>query len=183
MDLLKYACALMLAGCFSPSLDGKYACGPGESCPPGLTCIDSICSDSPRLTTSTMSGGEADLATRHLAMSDLGTLPNDLSIESPDLAPAPHDLASVLTDAAGADLSCHPRVCGTGQCGEALDGCGGTINCPGCNGMRKCGVGGPNLCGKGTCTARTCQELGATCGLVSDGCSKVLFCGVCGPTP
>ncbi len=62
-----------------------------------------------------------------------------------------------------------------------LDGCGGAMkcgnNCPGS--MRACGAGGPNICAVGTCTPTTCAAQGKDCGLISDGCSKVLPCGMC----
>lgn len=179
MDLLKCVCALLLTSCFSPSLDGRFSCGAGGNCPPGLSCNDHLCSESPLLTTLEMSVAGIDLATRGLSSEDLGQPSTDLAITPHDLASAAHDLASAPPDTASPDLRCPALVCAPGACGDALDGCGSTISCGGCNGTRSCGVGGPNVCGKGSCTARTCQELGAACGLISDGCSKVLYCGDC----
>jgi len=61
------------------------------------------------------------------------------------------------------------------------DGCGGTVTCRGsCNGNRVCGAAGANVCAKGSCTPTTCAQQGKTCGLISDGCSRVLDCGTCG---
>jgi hypothetical protein len=42
-----------------------------------------------------------------------------------------------------------------------------------------CGAGGPNLCGGGRCTPSDCDAAGAECGLVGDGCGKVVDCGPC----
>lgn len=35
---------IVLAGCFSPHFDdNKISCGPGDECPPGLTCVQGVC--------------------------------------------------------------------------------------------------------------------------------------------
>ena len=42
-----------------------------------------------------------------------------------------------------------------------------------------CGGAGPNQCGAGACSAKSCAQLEASCGLMSDGCGSVLDCGTC----
>lgn len=90
-----------------------------------------------------------------------------------------------------------PNQCGTGtcnpltceqqgaNCGTIGDGCGGTIHCGPCTVPGEtCGGGGQaNVCGagQGGCTPRTCQDAGAECGAVGDGCGGLLNCGSCGP--
>lgn len=85
---------------------------------------------------------------------------------------------------------CVPTTCATlgKECGVILDGCGGTKQCAaaGASGTAQdcatgqvCGGGGPNKCGTTMCVPKTCAQLGTDCGLVSDGCSGVLYCGVC----
>jgi hypothetical protein len=91
------------------------------------------------------------------------------------------------TDACGAGGAnkcgpgaCVPKTCaGLGfTCGDAPDGCGGTLHCGVCPDGRTCGGGGvPNKCG---CTPTTCDALGAQCGTPPDGCGGVLpDCGTC----
>src|SRR5690606_12426858 len=82
---------------------------------------------------------------------------------------------------------CVPADCAAlgKECGTILDGGGGTKTCgrtdgqPDCGPAESCGGGGPNTCGTSTCAPTSCQQLGADCGLVEDGCSGVLNCGVC----
>ena len=79
----------------------------------------------------------------------------------------------------------------TGGCGSAGDGCGGTVQCGptcadggvncACTGGAACGAGGtPNQCGgQVICQPKTCGQLGANCGPVSDGCGNIIQCGTC----
>ena len=63
------------------------------------------------------------------------------------------------------------------DCGDAPDGCGGTLRCGTCQAPNSCGGGGSaNHCG---CTAKTCDEIGAKCGNPDNGCGKALSCGTC----
>jgi hypothetical protein len=42
------------------------------------------------------------------------------------------------------------------------------------------GSGTPNVCGAGTCVPKTCDDLGAKCGSVQDGCGGTIqSCGTC----
>jgi hypothetical protein len=70
------------------------------------------------------------------------------------------------------------------ECGTILDdGCGQAIECPNnCTGFLTCGGGGDQFkCG---CTARTCEDVGADCGLMDDGCGGTIQCGKsCGDDP
>ncbi len=161
-----FAClfAIAVAGCFPPDLgDGAVACGNNGSCPPRYFChaADQKCWKTP----------------------DPG-MSLDMSIIVGDGAMAPPDMTKV--DLAGADLSVCVKVsCGTRNCGTIPDGCGGIESCPpGCTPPQTCGGGNtgvrmPNVCNSGpNCTPKTCQ-VGIDCGLISDGCSAVLNCGMC----
>lgn len=84
--------------------------------------------------------------------------------------------------------ACAPVICGVGgkDCGVLPDGCGGVANCstnpagkPDCTPGETCGGAGPNVCGSSSCTPVTCPLTGKNCGVLSDGCSAVLQCGVC----
>lgn len=76
------------------------------------------------------------------------------------------------------------------KCGTVSDGCTGSYNCTGanggvtCMGTQFCGATQPNKCGNGpmTCTAKTCAQLGHTCGLASNGCGGQLNCWPSGQT-
>jgi hypothetical protein len=94
---------------------------------------------------------------------------------------------------------CTPQTCASqgATCGAASDGCGGVIaSCGMCTAPGEfCGGGGPSKCGTGTggdggvgdggmmtCTPRTCTDVGATCGMQSDGCGNLINCGMCDAT-
>jgi hypothetical protein len=82
---------------------------------------------------------------------------------------------------------CAPKTCamqGIG-CGPAGDGCGGLLDCNvagGCAPPQTCGGGGtPSVCGgSSACVAKTCAQIGATCGPAGDGCGGTLDCDVGG---
>jgi hypothetical protein len=84
--------------------------------------------------------------------------------------------------------TCTPLTCANfpGECGVQGDGCGGqTADCGTCTPPQTCGGGGtPNQCGYpngGSCTPKTCVELGYNCGPAGDGCGNVIQCGPCTP--
>jgi hypothetical protein len=76
------------------------------------------------------------------------------------------------------------------NCGQASDGCGGTIGpCGTCTNPQYCGATASNKCGGNngmgadggslfTCTPKGCAAQGATCGNLGDGCGGTT--GVCG---
>lgn len=73
------------------------------------------------------------------------------------------------------------QTCEAGECGPVSNGCGALIECGSCTLPETCGGAGiPSHCGvptgTGTCTPTTCEALGATCGLQSDGCGGILDC-------
>ncbi|AKU98195.1 Tryptophan synthase alpha chain [Labilithrix luteola] len=83
------------------------------------------------------------------------------------------------------------------NCGAAGDGCGGVIpSCGTCDATKGeiCGGGGASKCGLGggggdagddggvVCTPKTCTDVGANCGPVSDGCGGLINCGTCDAT-
>jgi Cys-rich repeat protein len=84
------------------------------------------------------------------------------------------------------------------SCGTQSDGCGGNLSCgscaagqtcangvctagPACTTDRDCAAGQACVNGvcQGSCVAKTCAQLGYTCGAPSDGCSGTLSCGAC----
>jgi hypothetical protein len=83
--------------------------------------------------------------------------------------------------------SCTPQTCAQQNiaCGPADDGCGNLIQCGPCTSPQTCGGGGQSgQCGAvdgGSCSPETCQQLGANCGPVGDGCGGLLQCGGCMP--
>lgn len=91
------------------------------------------------------------------------------------------DLSSCIAPDVPPPQMCTPRTCASQNigCGQASDGCGGTLNCGTCVAPATCGGGGvPSQCGV-PCTARTCAQLGANCGQQGDGCGGTLNCGTC----
>ncbi len=92
------------------------------------------------------------------------------------------NLASCVPAAQGA---CVPQTCADQgfNCGPAGDGCGNLIQCGSCTSPQTCGGGGvDSVCGypdAGSCTPRTCAQLGYDCGTDGDGCGGVLDCGSC----
>ncbi len=75
------------------------------------------------------------------------------------------------------------------NCGPISDGCGGLLDCGSCPANQTCGGGGvASQCGAGggvrdggggSCTPRTCAQVGANCGPVGDGCGALVDCGMC----
>ena len=85
-------------------------------------------------------------------------------------ADTPEDPDAAASDggSAGCSNACPPDACGLVRlaCGSA--------DCGSCaNPLHKC------VDGKCACVPKTCQELGAQCGAVADGCGGEVFCGVC----
>ncbi len=87
----------------------------------------------------------------------------------------------------GGSKSC-PSTCQDlgANCGPVTDTkCGGIVQCGTCPSGQACGAGGPNKCGTGstgdggTCTPKTCADLGVNCGKVLDGCGTLIDCGSC----
>lgn len=156
MALARYFALLMLAGCFAPGLDGKFACGADGSCPPGLSCVQGVC---------VADGGRTDAAT-----------------SSSQPAPDASTPGAATTDAS----TCQPVQCAPGACGAVSDGCGGSVQCGMCPKEQVCGAKTPNVCGvvcmpstcqklhaecgtisdgcSGTLDCGTCSHPGDTCG-------------------
>lgn len=90
------------------------------------------------------------------------------------------DLAACVSNGGPpAPPACVPlgiETCGQDECGLRSDGCGGLIDCGGCEGGAHCSSAG--ICVEG-CTERTCASAGYECGLHSDGCAGVIDCGTC----
>ena len=81
---------------------------------------------------------------------------------------------------------CMPATCDSlGQeCGQPGDGCGGTLDCGGCDDSQLCDSG---VCVEElvtsppppACEPDTCESLGIECGVRSDGCGDYIACGGC----
>jgi hypothetical protein len=86
----------------------------------------------------------------------------------------------------GGAQGCVPATCEElgKDCGHVADGCGSTIQCGTCTEPGEgCGNGGePNVCGApeddpDDCPAlRTCEDVGAQCGTISNGCGGTVDC-------
>jgi hypothetical protein len=86
----------------------------------------------------------------------------------------------------GGGASCTPITCdspGGRFCGKIGDGCGKMLDCGACTGAGEVcgGAGTPSLCAGGSgCTPLTCEVMGGRfCGMIGDGCGKMLDCGDC----
>jgi N-acetylneuraminic acid mutarotase len=101
--------------------------------------------------------------------------PGDLEgTPSADGAAADRDGAAVSGEGAGCDEEA-ARAC-AGKCGTLrTSACQQTVRCGDCSAGETCGAAGPNVCGRGACTAR-CE--GKACG-DSDGCGDVCNVGSC----
>ena len=84
---------------------------------------------------------------------------------------------------AGSQNGSCKKTCEAGECGPVADGCGDFVECGGCKAPEICGGGGEaSRCGvpdtepPPECEPKTCDDLGASCGLQSDGCGNVLDC-------
>jgi N-acetylneuraminic acid mutarotase len=89
------------------------------------------------------------------------------------------DLASCVTP--DTIPACVPKTCSQLglNCGQAGDGCGGTLSCGSCPTGQVCGWGStPNVCAVPlACPPTTCSALGLSCGPA--GCGGSLNCGTC----
>lgn len=74
--------------------------------------------------------------------------------------------------------TCTPLTCegAERECGQASDGCDGSLECGGCSGDQTCSTTGQCV---SDCTPQTCQQQGRECGTASDGCGGTLNCGTC----
>ncbi|MFL5318393.1 MAG: hypothetical protein ACJ790_01960 [Myxococcaceae bacterium] len=78
-------------------------------------------------------------------------------------------------------LTCQPKTCAfwNRQCGQEIDGCGGTVDCGGCDQGSTCMGPFQGVCSR-SCVAATCADLGSgACGDFDDGCGGTLNCGGC----
>jgi hypothetical protein len=69
-------------------------------------------------------------------------------------------------------------------CGKLGDGCGGELDCGGCDPNQECGARIPHVCGlpmnSPDCMAYACDTpTGKYCGEIGDGCGGKLDCGFC----
>ena len=140
---------MLLTGCFSPALDGKFDCGNDGSCPPGLVCVKLVC----------VAGG--DLA------------PNAVDAAMPSACQPSTCRARECGEAldgcggkimcgacsvsencggGGANVcgatKCTPKTCKllNAECGLASDGCATVLDCGTCNPGEVCGARTPHRC-------------------------------------
>lgn len=127
----------------------------------------------------------------HVAAGDGGTtpfanqsFPGYCSLTGEDLTPQEKTLLYMLFDLGACVTTdipdppvCHPVTDCTGRCGTIPDGCGGTVECSGCQQGETCLAGG--VCSDLECVPSTCEAQGAECGFKADGCGGVLDCGSC----
>ena len=87
-----------------------------------------------------------------------------------------------LADAGGPFTpACTPKTCEDlgYECGQADDGCGGTLDCGTCPDGKSCQ---DHRCVEGECQPKICEDLGYECGKADDGCGGILDCGGCEET-
>lgn len=194
--LTAFALSLVAAGCFTPDLgDGAIACGANRACPPRYFChADNHCYKTPD------SGGDADLGgeTFDFAGGDFAACVRAIcGAQScgviPDNCGSTMDCGNLCSTGRSCggggtphQCGCPTQVsCGNRNCGTIPDGCGGVESCGGtCPSGQTCGGGGggskmPNVCASGpACMPKVCQQ-DKDCGIISDGCSAALDCGMC----
>ncbi len=119
---------------------------------------------------------------------DAGAMPDaSVSAMGDDGPSQAYDAPVLLAEGGG----CVPKSCADLglTCGMNNDGCGGQMDCGSCASGEFCGGGGYSKCGPGSggvdggdggsCMPLTCQALGLTCGMNSDGCGGSIDCGSC----
>jgi hypothetical protein len=85
---------------------------------------------------------------------------------------------------AGSGSVCAPSICVPGtcaslglECGEASDGCGGTLDCGGCGAGSACGVETPNICTcispEPPCETGPPEVVGSSCGPRTNNCGDI----------
>ena len=158
-------------------------CGGGQLCSSGA-CVDESVSVPPPQTCTPAScqslGAECGApsdgcgGTLNCGGCDAGQLcSNNVCVDQPMTPPPP---------------ACVPTTCQAlgAECGVRSNGCGGTLNCGGCDAGQSCSnslcIDPPVTPPPPACVPTTCQALGAECGARSDGCGGTLNCGGCGGT-
>ncbi len=161
--------SLTLLSCGTPNV---RRCKTAADCDSGLICASTICASCK--------------ATKVCAAgSSCGVIADDGCGRQLDCgACSAGGTCSAVSPNVCSNPGCRPTTCATlgANCGSIGDGCGGVLTCGTCTtaGESCGGEGKPNVCGKGTCTAKPCEFLGSkTCGAPSDGCGSVLSCGTC----
>jgi hypothetical protein len=155
----------------------------------GLTAVLLGCgSKPPGVTNGTGGGGAAGLGNSAGAA---GTDPGGGHAATAGATGGSTDLFPGTDPDAGTEDLCRTS-CEADECGYVPDGCGNTILCGSCTPPAVCGAvehykcgipgsdGSGGTSGGGSCTPKTCDTLGVTCGQQGDGCGNVLDCGGCG---
>jgi hypothetical protein len=165
------ACPSSLSGSFCSTIG--YQCGAVERC--GMTvncgtCPDSTVCDAVSHTcvtafTASCAGKCGPISNGQGGIVQCGSCP-------PGQACGAGGVPSVCAPSKPRECAAVGVECGplTSQCGAAQ------LNCGDCPSGQVCRSNG--TCGN-PCTPITCEQAGAQCGFVSDGCGKLLNCGAC----
>ncbi|MGE0784140.1 MAG: hypothetical protein AB7S26_00530 [Sandaracinaceae bacterium] len=156
--------AVLAVGCAPNVPSGIYVCDVDADCPPQMTCRAGLCF-----------GGGCLALTCADRLADCGTIDDTCGGTVDCGACAPNETCD------NHRCGCAPVTCGD-RCGSVQDGCGGILACPACPMGETCGGGGtPDVCGMGTCVARSCEDQGFECDTQTDGCGNSIECGECPP--
>jgi hypothetical protein len=118
------ALATLAAGCFNPSFKDDIACGPQESCPSGLSCVDGVC----------RAGGGSSIDAPILDAPAPDAAVDATSVQctrnedcqnptSRCQLPGECDLAAGVCNFGAVDCSSMNGECSTGVCEEATGAC------------------------------------------------------------
>jgi hypothetical protein len=198
-----FVLAALLAGCFNPSFREDIQCGPDQSCPPGLTCVDGACRGGGAIDAPVIDA-PADAPVDAPSVACTGD-PDCLTPPTPCFTAGTCDLTAGMCVFGVVDCSSMTDGCNVGVCNGATGACEAQPSNEGldCNGGRTCGAYTPcgsfgdvcdstgtqtrecttSTCQSGTCVAATVAET-ADCTRVTEDvdcqADTVTGCGACG---
>jgi hypothetical protein len=117
----------------------------------------------------------------------------DATTPSPDGAVPPAEASAPVADGAPGDAAppsgdggpgCVPKAaavaCGANKCGNAPDGCNGTVSCGACAPTEDCVFSNNTFaCKLRAPNCSSCTDLAKNCGTVANNCGQNLDCGLC----
>ncbi|QQR89335.1 MAG: hypothetical protein IPJ88_14155 [Myxococcales bacterium] len=173
---LPYSLLLIaLTGCQSEIPEGRFACETLNDCPSNWFCVDSFCYSVP--------SGACIPTTCETLEAQCGMHPDGCGSVTTQCGQCSGATPYCSAGGKCSSEACVPlSACPSNACGLLSDGCGGILQCAGCELPLSCGGGGiDNECG---CTPVTCESQGISCGFIDDGCGAQLDCdaetGGCG---